>query len=100
MAMKTLASTLRNHFNAQPSQYENAESLLDMIYWYYAEFNSMDSNETKAQFAKLRNALHYLSTQEFDTIFGIVSSLCIEYERTAFTEGLRLGFMLMQELNE
>lgn len=100
IAIETLAHKLKNYCKEHPPQYGDAESLLDVLYWHFAEFNPMDSSEAKAQFANLRNTLHYLSEQEFDAVFGIVSCICVEQERTAFKEGLRLGVALVQELNE
>ncbi len=40
------------------------------------------------------------SLQEFDPIFTTVSDLCMEHERLAFMEGLRMGVTLMTELAE
>lgn len=43
---------------------------------------------------------YILALQEFDPVFDTVSDLCIDHERLAFYEGLRLGITLMQELKE
>lgn len=42
----------------------------------------------------------HLSLQEHDSVFSTVSDPCMEYERLAFLEGLRLGMTLMMELAE
>jgi len=72
--------------------------MLDTIFWHYSEYNNIDNDVIKSIFAELRLACRKMTTQEFDLVFSIVSSLCVEYERLAFMEGLRLGVVLMQEI--
>lgn len=78
----------------------DAESVMDLLFWYYTEYNPINNQKIKDGFAALRNQFPQLSLQEFDPIFSIVSDLCMEHERLAFLEGLRLGVTLMQELTE
>ncbi len=69
-------------------------------HWYYPENNPNDDQKIRDSFAKLRGQFPNLNLQEFDPIFDTVSDLCVEHERLAFYEGLRLGVTLMTELAE
>lgn len=96
--MRNLAERLRQHFEKSPPNLGDAESAIDLLYWHYTEYNPINSRKVKDQFAVMRSALGSLSSQDFDRVFGIVSDLCMECEKLAFVEGLQLGFVLMQEL--
>lgn len=95
--MEKLIEVLQQHFAQNPPNYGDAESVLDMLFWNYTEYNQIDNEKIKAQFAKLRDYLS-LSAQEYDEVFYIVGDLCIEHSRLAFREGMRLVLALLQEL--
>lgn len=96
--LKEMAEVLRQYFEKQsPVNYGGADTILDALFWLYIEHNSLDCDVVKAQFAKLREYLK-LPPQEYDEVFYIVSDLCILHSRSAFTEGIRLGFQLRNEL--
>lgn len=95
---KEQGEILRRYFEKQPSvSYGDADTILDALFWLYTEHNSLDSDAIMAQFAKLREYLK-LPPQEYDEVFYTVSDLCILHSRSAFTEGVRLGFQLRNEL--
>lgn len=98
--MKEYLKFLEEHFRQNPPNHGAMESVLEVLYWYYAENNPIDSQKIRDSFAKLRSHFSNLSMQEFDPIFDIVSELCVEDQRLAFYEGLRLGVTLMIELAE
>lgn len=75
-----LMEALRQYFSQNPPVYGDAESVLDMLFWYYIENNQMDNEKIKTQFAKLRDRLS-LPPQEYDEVFYIVSDLCMEHSR-------------------
>ncbi|MBQ3194790.1 MAG: hypothetical protein IJB59_14610 [Oscillospiraceae bacterium] len=88
---------LRRHFEKQPPvSYGDADTILDALFWLYTENNSLDCEEIKVQFARLREYLD-LPPKEYDEVFYAVSDLCVLHGRTAFVEGIRLGMQLMQE---
>ena len=95
--MEKLIEVLQKHFAQNPPAYGDAESVLDMLFWHYTEYNQIDNEKIKAQFAKLRDYLN-LPLQEYDEVFYIVGDLCIEHSRLAFREGMRLILALLQEL--
>lgn len=95
--METLVEVLQQHFAQNPPAYGDAESVLDMLFWHYTEYDQIDNEKIKAQFAKLRDYLN-LPLQEYDEVFYIVSDLCVEHSRLAFREGIKLVFVLLQDM--
>lgn len=98
--MQRYIEALRDYYRNHPPNYGGAENLLEFLYWHYSEDNPIDNQKIRDGFAKMRSQFPHLSLQEFDPIFTIVSGLCVECERLAFYEGLRLGAALMTELTE
>ncbi len=98
--MKKYLKFLEEYCKQNPPNHGNLESVMEVLHWYYAENNPIDNQKIRDGFAKLRSQFPNLSLQEFDPIFGTVSELCVEHERLAFYEGLRLGVTLMIELAE
>lgn len=76
----------------------NARSVLEMLHIAYGRFNHFESPESKAGYTELYSKLSSLSLQSTDQIIDIVSSLCHSYERDGFTEGLKLGVRMGNEL--
>lgn len=95
--MEKLIEVLQQHFTQNPPDYGDAESVLDMLFWYYTEYNQIDNEVIKTQFAKLRDYLN-LPPQEYDEVFYIVGNLCVEHSQLAFREGMKLILVLFQEL--
>ncbi len=98
--MKEYLKFLEEYYKQNPPNHGDMESVLEVLYWYYAENNPIDNQKIRDSFAKLRSQFPNLSLQEFDPIFDTVSELCVEDQRIAFQEGLRLGVTLMMELAE
>ncbi len=73
---------------------------LDALWWHYGEYHNLDSAAAKDAFRALRALLDALPTQDSDPIFTEINGLCAEYERAAFTAGLRLGAQLILELQD
>ncbi len=73
---------------------------LDSIWWHYGECYNLDSSAAKEGFRNLRERLDRLSVEDADTVITEVGCLRAEYERIAFTAGLRLGAQLMLELSK
>lgn len=96
--MKKYIEALRDYCQQNPLNHGDAESVMEFLYWHYAEFNPIDNQKIRDSFAKLRRQYPHLSLEEFDPIFTTVSDLCVEHEHLAFLEGLRLGVTLMTEL--
>ncbi len=97
-AMNELARDLNNYFERHPPNLGNAESVLDAMFWAYAESNPVNNDTIRKDYAKLREAWK-LPPQEYDEILYIISDLCTEYSRQAFQDGIRIGMLVMQEVN-
>ncbi len=79
---------------------ERDQPCLDSIWWHYGECYNLDSSAAKEGFRNLRERLDTLSVEDSDTVITEVGCLCAEYERIAFTAGLRPGAQLMLELTQ
>lgn len=96
--MQHYIKALRDYCQQNPLNHGDAESVMEFLYWHYAEINPIDNRKIRDSFAKLRQQYPHLSLEKFDPIFTTVSDLCVEHEHLAFLEGLRLGVTLMTEL--
>lgn len=96
--MRKYIHALQEYCKQHPPDHGDAQSVMNLLYWTYTEYNPVDDQQIKNGFAKLRSQFPHLNLQEFDPIFTTVSELCTEHEQLAFMEGLRLGVTLMLEL--
>ena len=100
VTMEKYIIALQNYCKRNPPNHGDAQSVMNLLYWVYTEYNPIDDQKIKNCFARLRNHFPELDLKQFDPIFVTVSDLCAEHERLAFMEGLRLGVTLMLELSE
>lgn len=98
--MNHYLKALQDYCKQDPLNHGDAESVMEFLYWHYAENNPIDSRKIREGFAKIRQQYPHLSLEKFDPIFTTVSDLCVEHEHLAFLEDLRLGVTLMIELAE
>ncbi len=98
--MQQYIKALQDYCKYNPLNHGDAESVMEFLYWHYAENNPIDNQKIRDSFASIRQQFPHLSMEKFDPIFTTVSDLCVEHERLAFLEGLRLGVTLMTELAE
>ena len=75
-----------------------ANSALEMLFIAYLEYNNLEGDDVRAGFSKLDNALSGFPLATADTIIAEVCALCHSHERAGFTEGIKLGVKLSQEL--
>lgn len=81
-------------------QDENANSILELLCYYYCSANTVDNASIRCQFHAAENALPKLTIEEYDAFFGITTHLCASYEKKAFMDGVQVGMRLFQELND
>lgn len=98
--MKNTAAQLESYCKEHPIRMDDRETILESIYWLYAESAPTDSANLRAGYARLRKQLHFLKPKEYDAVFDAVTELCTESEQIAFYAGVRLGTALMMELSE
>lgn len=80
--------------------YGDVDTLLELIYFHYTEYNPVETPEFKAAIHPLERTLRSLveTDEGADEYMNIVYELCIAYERQAYMEGMKLGARLVMEL--
>ena len=71
--------------------------MLELLYFTFAEYNSVEIPEFKEQTDPLKEKLRALVDTDY---MDIVFSLCAAYERQGYLEGIKVGARLMMELME
>ena len=79
--------------------FDDAQSLLEMLYCYYTQANPIDTAVIHCQFKELDDILSKLTLAENNAVFGLTCGVCAEYEKKAFLEGIHVGLRLFMELN-
>lgn len=92
---------LKSYLETRPvkSEYEDVDSLLELLYYYYTEENPIENAVIRYQFMEQDKVLNRLTVEENDLFFRITCDLCTEHARRAFVEGLRVGGRLFAELS-
>lgn len=76
----------------------DADSVLEMLYECYNENHPYDNEEIKSDFNELYQKMNGMSLRDMDKIIYPVCTLCRDYEKAGFVEGVRLGVRLAREL--
>jgi hypothetical protein len=95
--MKIFIDVLKKYLDENPGGFEEL-SVLDVLYECYNEMHPYDNTQIKAGFEALYEAMNGMPLREMDQIIDPVCTLCREHERTGFSEGVRIGVQLVQEL--
>ena len=75
------------------------ESLLEMLFNVYTEFNGFDNQIIREDFNDLYTAINGKTLREMDQIIYPVCSLFRDHEKAGFQEGIKVGIRLAQEVN-
>lgn len=78
--------------------FDDANSILEMLYYYYTQDNPIDSALIRCRVKELDECIPRLTGMESNAIFSATMGLCGEYERQAFLEGIQVGMRLFDEL--
>ena len=98
--MNEYVVALRKYVAENPPNFgSDAHSILEMLFTYYHECNNTDTDTVKAAFEDPYQRMHGMPLREMDRIVDAVCTLCREHERAGFTEGVKVGVKLEQELN-
>ena len=98
----------RNYLAEHPVDYHgDVDSLLELLYHFFTEYEPVENEELRRQFAELEHQLMSSLGETGDScretvesLMTIVSSVCAECERAAFMEGVKVGVRLILELTE
>lgn len=80
--------------------YDDANSLLEMLYYYYTDANPVDNAVIRCQFRELDQVLSKLSWAECERVFSLSVDLCMSNARQAFLDGVKMGMRLFTELQD
>ena len=83
----------------RPTTDGDAETLLEMLFNVYTEFNGFDNQIIREDFNNLYAAMNGKTLREMDQIIYPVCTLCRDHEKTGFQEGVKVGIRLAQEAN-
>lgn len=91
---------IKEYLAAHEPDYGSSDihSLLELLYYCYTEYNPIDNAKIRAEFSGLEAMLGKLTLAESDQVFYTICRICIETERLAFMEGLRVGLRLKEEI--
>ncbi len=96
--MKSLAEKILAYCTQHPPHLDNADSILDMIFWIYTESNPIEDDQSKRKYKAIREHISSLGTTDYEEVFNLICDLCTDHERLAFREGIQFGMLLMREL--
>ena len=96
--MENIIEVLKKHISRNAPNLGDGDSVLSLLYEAYSENNRLDVAQTKSDFEELYRQMNGMDLREMDRIIYPVCSLCRDHERTGFVEGIKLGFLLAQEL--
>ena len=82
-----------------PQEDHSPGSLLEMLFNVYTEFNGFDNQLIREDFNDLYTAMNGKTLREMDQIIYPVCTLCRDYEKTGFQEGVKVGIRLYEELH-
>ena len=98
--MKQYLEKLKQHFADETGDWCVGESILSVLYECYNENHPYDHEEVKADFNALYQAMNGMPLREMDKVIYPVCKLCRDHERAGFVEGIKVGMLLSEELNE
>ena len=79
---------------------DDADSVLGFLCGAYYDQNcNSDSEEIKQAFEDLYEAMNGKTLREKDEVIYAVCRLCRGHQQTGFVDGIKLGVLLSQELN-
>ena len=78
--------------------YKNANSLLEMLYMWYTEWNPINSQQIQRDYLDLEAQFCGAPEKRVDDVLDVITRLCRNHEQLAFLEGLRVGIRLANEL--
>ena len=102
MSINDYINALNSYVEAQTHNYQagDAESLLEMLFNVYTEFNGFDNEIIREDFNTLYTAMNGKTLREMDQIIYPVCTLCRDHEKAGFVEGVKVGIRLKMELAE
>ena len=96
--LRKLSTYIAEH--PQDIHVEDADTILDALFWLYSETECADSQAVQQYNENLSRLLHGLPAEHSSTIINTVNDLCWEHDRRGFINGFKIGMRLEQELSQ
>ena len=100
MTALEFVSFLDRYIADKPPNFGDGDSVLTLLYEAYNDANNMDSDDIKAGFHELYQAMNGMLLREMDTIVNPVCTLWRDYAQAGFVHGVQVGMLLAKELNK
>ena len=98
MDLQAFIAAMKDYIALQEPTSPSDESILEMLFNVYTEFNGFDNDTIREDFNALYAAMNGKTLREMDQILYPVCSLCRDHEKAGFEEGVRVGIRLAQEI--
>ena len=74
-------------------------TFIDMLHNAYTAYNSIDSEKLKDFYIQLEKMEKCMTAKDVEEIDRLVCKIAMEHEILGFTHGIRIGMLLMTEIN-
>lgn len=98
MSLEMYIQVLKAHAAAREPDSDDGESILALLYEAYSDAHRLDNPQIKADFNELYHLMNGMPLHEMDKIIYPVCTLCRDHEQAGFTEGVKVGIRLAQEI--
>ena len=99
----SIIASVKEYLTQHPADYlEQVDSLLELIYMAYTEYNSVETPELKAGISEAEKELRSLvdTEAERERYMNAVYHMCAVFEKVAYIEGMKTGARLVMELEK
>lgn len=99
----SIIASVKEYLTQHPADYEEqVDSLLELIYMAYTEYNSVETPELKAGISEAEKELRSLvdTEAERERYMNAVYHMCAIFEKTAYIEGMKTGARLVMEMEK
>ena len=97
---KYLAALQAKKATQQAPLCNDANTVLELLYnTYYEHVCTDDTDEIKQTFDELYQSMTGKTLKEKDEIIDTVCNLCRLHQQSGFTDGIRIGIHLINEVN-
>jgi len=97
--VRQIIEKLREYIAQGPCDLGDEKSVLTMLYEAYSDCNRMDDDQIKVDFNELYRLMNGMELQAMDKIIYPVCTLCRDHERAGFVNSVKIGFLLLEEVN-
>lgn len=99
----SIIASVKEYLTQHPADYlDQVDSLLELIYMAYTEYNSVETPELKAGISEAEKKLRSLvdTEAERERYMNAVYHMCAIFEKVAYIEGMKTGARLVMELEK